>query len=57
MALKFIDSFDVSLKEHQVLLNGTWDESQHNKKYFWLGHGVMNWFETTGSIYNSKENP
>ena len=56
MALKFTSSFDV-LKERLSSLNGTWDESQHNKKVFRLGHGVMNWFETTGSIQFQGKNP
>ncbi|WP_323921891.1 anti-phage dCTP deaminase [Aeromonas caviae] len=49
MALKFTGTFD-DLKGRLSSLNGSWDENQPNKKVLRLGHGVMNWFETTGSI-------
>jgi cytidine deaminase len=28
-----------------------WDESQKNKKVLRLNGGVMNWYESTGTIY------
>jgi deoxycytidylate deaminase len=37
-------------------LNGSWDESQSNKKVFRLNNGILNWFETTGTLqFQGKE--
>ena len=32
-------------------MDGAWDESQKNKKVLRLNGGVMNWYESTGTIY------
>lgn len=49
MTLKFSGTFqDLAAKLEE--LNGQWDESQPNKKVLRLNDGVMNWFETTGTI-------
>lgn len=49
MALKFAGNFD-ELQQKLNPLGGSWDDSQPNKKILRLDSGVMNWFETTGSI-------
>ena len=32
-------------------IEGVWEESQNNKKVLRLNGGVMNWYESTGTIY------
>lgn len=55
MALKFTGTFD-DLESRLASLGGAWDKNQPNKKVLRLGHGVMNWFESTGSInFQGKE--
>lgn len=49
MGLKFAGNFD-ELQQRLISLGGSWDISQPNKKILRLNSGVMNWFETTGSI-------
>ena len=49
MPLKFSGSY-ADLKAKLGTLDGEWDESQPNKKILRLESGVMNWFESTGSI-------
>lgn len=49
MGLKFAGNFD-DLQQKLASLGGSWDDSQPNKKILRLEYGVMNWFETTGSI-------
>jgi deoxycytidylate deaminase len=49
MGLKFAGNFD-ELQQKLISLGGSWDISQPNKKILRLNSGVMNWFETTGSI-------
>lgn len=49
MALKFSGTF-VELTTKLSSLGGQWDDTQPNKKVFRLNDGVMNWFESTGSI-------
>lgn len=49
MTLKFSGKFE-DLKSKLAALGGAWDESQPNKKVLRLKDGVMNWFESTGSI-------
>jgi hypothetical protein len=39
------------LKELLSVINGVWDESQKNKKVLRFNGGVMNWYESTGTIY------
>lgn len=56
MVLKFSGSF-ADLSSKLVILQGQWDESQPNKKVFRLNNGVMNWFESTGSINFQGKDP
>jgi deoxycytidylate deaminase len=56
MALKFSGTF-VDLSSKLVTLRGGWDESQPNKKVLRLNGGVMNWFESTGSINFQGKDP
>lgn len=49
MTLKFSGEF-AELSQKLATLGGEWDESQPNKKVLRLNSGVMNWFESTGSI-------
>lgn len=56
MALKFSGTFeDLNIKLEA--LGGEWDESQPNKKVLRLNGGVMNWFESTGSINFQGKDP
>src|SRR5664279_4437230 len=46
--------FKKSYEELKALLSGiegVWEESQKNKKVLRLNGGVMNWYESTGTIY------
>lgn len=55
MALKFSGTFE-ELTDKLTSVGGQWDESQPNKKVLRLNNGVMNWFESTGSInFQGKE--
>jgi len=56
MALKFSGTFS-DLSSKLVTLQGEWDESQPNKKVLRLNGGVMNWFESTGSINFQGKDP
>ena len=56
MGLKFTGSYE-DLKEKLSALGGVWDESQPNKKILRLHSGLMNWFETTGSISFQGKDP
>lgn len=48
----------VQLKDKLSSINGDWDESQPNKKVLRLNGGVMNWFESTGTIqFQGKDTP
>ena len=38
------------LKNYLSEIDGVWDESQHNKKVLRFNRGVMNWYESTGTI-------
>lgn len=49
MKLIFTENYD-ELKDRLSHINGEWDESQPNKKVLRLNGGVMNWYETTGTI-------
>jgi deoxycytidylate deaminase len=49
MNLKFTGSFD-DLKNKLTSIEGEWDDSQPNKKVLRKNEGVMNWFESTGTI-------
>jgi hypothetical protein len=50
MKLIFKTNYE-ELKERLSVINGGWDESQKNKKVLRLNGGVMNWYESTGTIY------
>jgi len=54
---KIIYTSDFSgLKDKLSGLSGEWDESQANKKVFRLSGGIMNWYESTGTIqFQGKE--
>lgn len=56
MALKFSGTF-TDLYSKLTTLHGEWDESQPNKKVLRLNGGVMNWFESTGSINFQGKDP
>jgi len=47
--LVFTDSYS-DLKAKLFSLGGDWDESQPNKKVLRLNDGIMNWYESTGTI-------
>jgi deoxycytidylate deaminase len=38
-------------------INGTWDESQPNKKVFRLQDGILNWYESTGTLQFQGKDP
>ena len=51
MATKLIFTKEFSqLKDALAPIGGTWDESQPTKKVLRLEGGVMNWFESTGTL-------
>lgn len=53
----FTGTYD-ELKEKLTSINGDWDENQANKKVLRLDGGVMNWFESTGTIkFQGKDEP
>jgi cytidine deaminase len=57
MKMIFTESYE-DLKNKLSEIDGEWDESQPNKKALRLNSGVMNWYETTGTInFQGKEGP
>lgn len=55
MKLIFTESYE-ELKNKLSSIKGKWDESQPNKKAFRHLEGVMNWYESTGTIqFQGKE--
>jgi hypothetical protein len=50
MKLIYKKSYD-ELKALLSEIDGVWDESQINKKVLRFNGGVMNWYESTGTIY------
>lgn len=56
MNIKFTGTFDL-LKSKLESLNGEWDESQPNKKVLRLDGGVLNWYESTGTINTQGKSP
>jgi cytidine deaminase len=56
MGLKFTGSYE-DLKNKLSSLGGHWNESQPNKKVLRANDGVMNWFESTGSINFQGKDP
>jgi len=49
MKLIFTKSYE-ELKEKLSAIDGDWDESQTNKKVLRFNGGIMNWYESTGTI-------
>lgn len=49
MDMKFSGTFE-ELKEKLNKIEGKWNETQPNKKVFQYKNGILNWFETTGTI-------
>ena len=49
MKLIFTKSYE-ELKQELSAIDGIWDESQTNKKVLRLDGGIMNWYESTGTI-------
>ena len=49
MKIIFTETYS-ELKEKLSELDGEWDESQANKKVFRHNGGIMNWYESTGTI-------
>jgi len=49
MKLIFTGTYE-KLKETLSNIGGEWDESQPTKKVLRLNEGIMNWYETTGTI-------
>jgi len=56
MNIKFTGTFD-ELKEKLKSIAGEWDEKQPNKKVLRLNGGVLNWFESTGTLSFQGRNP
>jgi len=54
--IKFVGNFE-DLKQKLSPLNGTWDENQTNKKVLRLDGGVLNWFESTGTLNFQGRSP
>lgn len=52
---KFTGSYE-DLVRKLASISGEWEESQKNKKVFRARNGIMNWYETTGTIsFQGKE--
>ena len=49
MSLKFVGTY-AELQSKLSSLNGKWDNSHPNKTTLKYNDGLMNWFESTGSI-------
>ena len=49
MKLIFTKSYE-ELKQELSAIGGDWDESQTNKKVLRFNDGIMNWYESTGTI-------
>lgn len=56
MSLKFTGTFE-ELKQKLSSLDGDWSEDQPSKKVLRLNGGVLNWFETTGTLNIQGRNP
>jgi len=56
MNLKFTGTFD-DLKLKLSSLGGAWNEDQPNKKVFRFGGGVLNWFNSTGTLHIQGKSP
>lgn len=49
MKLIFTKSYE-ELKQELISIGGDWDEKQTHKKVLRLNSGIMNWYESTGTI-------
>lgn len=56
MNIKFTGAFE-ELKGKLRPLSGEWDENQLNKKVLRVNGGVLNWFESTGTLSVQGRNP
>lgn len=56
MNIKFTGTFD-ELRDKLKSLSGEWDESQPNKKVLRVNGGVLNWFESTGTLSVQGRSP
>lgn len=56
MNLKFSGTF-AELKEKLTTVGGEWDDTQLNKKVLRKDSGVLNWFESTGTIHFQGKDP
>jgi deoxycytidylate deaminase len=56
MNIKFTGTFD-ELRDKLKSLAGEWDESQPNKKVLRVNGGVLNWFESTGTLSVQGRSP
>lgn len=54
--IKFTGTFE-DLKSKLQPLSGMWDDSQPNKKVLRLDGGVLNWYESTGTINTQGKSP
>lgn len=56
MKIKFTGTFD-ELKEKLKSFPGEWDENQPQKKVLRVNGGVLNWFESTGTLSAQGRSP
>ena len=56
MNIKYVGTFE-ALKQKLSTLNGEWEENHNNKKVFRLNGGVLNWFESTGTLSFQGRSP
>jgi cytidine deaminase len=56
MNIKFTGMFN-ELRDKLLSLAGEWDESQPNKKVLRVNGGVLNWFESTGTLSVQGRSP
>jgi cytidine deaminase len=56
MSLKFTGTFE-DLKQKLSSLNGDWNEDQPSKKVLRLNGGVLNWFNSTGTLHFQGRSP
>ncbi|GAA4351527.1 anti-phage dCTP deaminase [Kangiella taiwanensis] len=56
MSLKFTGNFE-ELQEKLSKLSGEWDGSQPNKKVLKLDGGILNWYQSTGTIQFQGKDP
>ena len=56
MSLKFTGTFE-DLKERLSSLEGEWNEDQPSKKVLRLKGGILNWFNSTGTLHFQVRSP